>query len=377
MQLPLKDLSGGAHERGALDAGVLAFAFDGHLDIDAALGVQHREVAHAGHHCRSAGDRARQGEGRGHADGAGDRMRGMAAAGREVARGDAVVVVASADQDRLRDHAGRDVAQPHALARCQAQPLQPFQQDRVGIQLGRRFPAGHAQVGGAHDHQRHRRVDAAHLDPVDQVDALPGREDRAGHRAPGVQEVQPDGGGGAGHAVDMGLALIGDAPLRRQHGHVDARPGVDVEDADRGLAILRGDQALLDGEGRHAREHVAAVGPGVHRTLADADLREQVVHVAVRLAGARDDGDLAGERAAAADAVHLQQIRRADRADQGRVALGLVGRQPVSQEERAARSAGTHQDTGKSDRLHGTDHPVLIDACELHCWDQLIDWRHQ
>mgnify|MGYP002134067678 CR=1 FL=1 len=241
MQLPLKDLSGGAHERGALDAGVLAFAFDGHLDIDAALGVQHREIAHAGHHRRSAGDRARQGEGRGHADGAGDRMRGMAAAGREVARGDAVVVVASADQDRLRDHAGRDVAQPHALAGRQAQPLQPFQQDRVGIQLGRRFPAGHAQVGGAHDHQRHRRVDAAHLDPVDQVDALPGREDRAGHRAPGVQEVQPDGGGGAGHAVDMGLALIGDAPLRRQHGHVDARPGVDVEDADRGLAVLRGD----------------------------------------------------------------------------------------------------------------------------------------
>ena len=111
--------------------------------------------------------------------------------------------------------------------------------------------------------------------------------------------------------------------------------------------------------------------------LADADLRKQVVHVAVRLAGARDDGDLAGERAAAADAVHLQQIRRADRADQGRVALGLVGRQPVAQEERAARSAGTHQDTGKGDRLHGTDHPVLIDACELHCWDQLIDWMHQ
>ena len=39
MQLPLKDLSGGAHERGALDAGVLAFAFDGHLDIDAARNV--------------------------------------------------------------------------------------------------------------------------------------------------------------------------------------------------------------------------------------------------------------------------------------------------------------------------------------------------
>jgi hypothetical protein len=70
------------------------------------------------------------------------------------------------------------------------------------------------------------------------------------------------------------------ATARREHGDVDARLRVDVEHAHRGLAVLRLDQALLDGERRHARQHVAAVGPRVHRLLAHADLREQVVDVA-------------------------------------------------------------------------------------------------
>jgi hypothetical protein len=66
----------------------------------------------------------------------------------------------------------------------------------------------------------------------------------------------------------------------------------------------------------------------------------------------RDDRDLAGERAAAADAVDLQQVRRADRADQRLVPLGVVGGQPVAQEEGAARGAGTHQNAGDHS-VHG------------------------
>ena len=37
VQLALQDLSGGAHERGALHAGVCAETLDSHLDVDAAL----------------------------------------------------------------------------------------------------------------------------------------------------------------------------------------------------------------------------------------------------------------------------------------------------------------------------------------------------
>ena len=114
----------------------------------------------------------------------------------------------------------------------------------------------------------------------------------------------------------------------------------------------RGDQALLDRERRHAREHVAAVGPRVDRALADADLREQVVEVAAGLGRARDDGDLAVERAAAAHAVELQRVGRADGADQRLVAGLVVLGQPFAQEERAARGAGAHQDTGNGS-AHG------------------------
>ena len=44
MQVALQDLSGGAHERGALDAGISADAFDRHFDVDASLRMQHRDA---------------------------------------------------------------------------------------------------------------------------------------------------------------------------------------------------------------------------------------------------------------------------------------------------------------------------------------------
>ena len=48
MEFALQNLSGGAHQRGALDAGVGATAFDRHLDVDAPLGMQHRDVTRTG-----------------------------------------------------------------------------------------------------------------------------------------------------------------------------------------------------------------------------------------------------------------------------------------------------------------------------------------
>jgi hypothetical protein len=74
--------------------------------------------------------------------------------------------------------------------------------------------------------------------------------------------------------------------------------------------------------------------------------REEVVHVAAGLRGPRHDRDLARQRAAPAQAVHLQQVGRADRADQRFVAGRLVLGQPLAQKERPARRAGSHQDAG-------------------------------
>lgn len=197
--------------------------------------------------------------------------------------------IAFADQHRLRYDAVGDVPQPHHPSRLQAQGLDARQERSVGVEGHRLFPSRDAQIGRAHDHQRHGGVNAGNGRAVDVVDALARRKNLARHRAPRVQEVQQDGSGRAGNAVDASVALVRDATVRRAHRHIDARTGVDIEHAHPGHAVLRLHQALLDAERRHTRQHVAAVRPGVDGTVAHADLREQVVEVAVGLGGARND----------------------------------------------------------------------------------------
>ena len=79
---------------------------------------------------------------------------------------------------------------------------------------------------------------------------------------------------------------------------------------------------------------------------------EQVVEVAVRPAGSRDDRDLAVQRAAASQAVELQEIGGVNRTDQCLVACLVAFGQPVSQEEGTARGAGAHQHAGDG-QCHG------------------------
>ena len=194
-----------------------------------------------------------------------------------------MLVVARADEHRFGDDLVGHVAQPHQPACGAPQRLQPFEQGGVGVELVGGLATGDAEVAGSDDHQRHGGVEAGDLDAVDDVDALPGREDRAGDRAPGVEEVQPDRRRGAGHAVDPRIARVGDPAAGSLHGDVDARAGVDVVDAHRRGAVGGRYEPLLDRERADARQHVAAVGAGVHRPLADPDLGEQVVHVAAGL----------------------------------------------------------------------------------------------
>ncbi|MOA08146.1 hypothetical protein D3C78_1278890 [compost metagenome] len=127
--------------------------------------------------------------------------------------------------------------------------------------------------------------------------------------------------------------------------HIDAGARVDVVDPHRGgLAVGRGrHQPLLDGERAHAGEHVAAVGPRVDAGFLHADLGEKVVDVAAGMHRLRDDRHLAGQRIAAAQAVDLQFVGRAQRRDQRAVTRRGVAGQPVGEEERPPGGAATHQ----------------------------------
>ena len=165
------------------------------------------------------------------------------------------------------DAAG-NISEAHQQASLQAQLFQTIQQHRIRVECRRLFIARNAEIACAHDHQRHRGIDAGDLDAVDRVDALPGRKDLAGDCAPGVEKVQQDRRRRARNAVDPGIALIGHALAGRSYRDVNARAGVDVEDAHARGPVLRLDQPLLDREGRDARQHVAAVGPGVDRPVA-------------------------------------------------------------------------------------------------------------
>ena len=136
-----------------------------------------------------------------------------------------------------------------------------------GVEFLRRLVPADVEVGGPHDHQRHGGVDAGHLDAVDDVDPASGREHRTGDRSPGVEEAQPDRRPGTGHAVDARVPDVRHAPARGLDHGVDPRARVDVEHADRRRSVRSGHQALLDGERPHAREHVPAVRPRVHRAL--------------------------------------------------------------------------------------------------------------
>ena len=346
-QRAFQNLSGGAYQRGLHQLELAIHLAEFHLYLNAACGVLHLHAAQSGGGCMPfvGGHRARQDRGRRHTDGACYRMRSVAFVRREVARYHAARHSARRHDHRLGQHAVGHIAHAHALACFEAQGLDAGEQGGVGVQFGRCLVAAQAQVGGAHQHHHLRCVDAGDLETLDGVDALTCGKDLPGDRAPGVQKVHQHRCGRALHAVDAHIAVVVHLAARCAHLYIDAGAGVHVVDPHRGglaFAVCR-DQPLLDGEGPHTGQHVAAVGAGVHAGLLHADLGKQVVHIAVGLRGARDDGDLAGQRVAAAQAVDLQLVRRSQGCNQRAVAGLRVARQPVGQEERPPGSAATHQ----------------------------------
>ena len=114
----------------------------------------------------------------------------------------------------------------------------------------------------------------------------------------------------------------------------------------------------LDRERPDAGEDVAAV-LRCRSTLGlvDDDLQEQIVDVGVRSRVERDDdGDLAGQRIGAADAVDLARVGRAHDREQDAVARRGVGRQVARRGSRAPFDVPPRITVHGIARLHGSSH---------------------
>ena len=289
------------------------------------------------------GEAAGQHAGRGDADRAGRRDRAVAGARGEVADVERAAGSGGRDQDGLGDHHPADVAEAHQGTGLAADRLQAREKRDIGVELGWTLVPGLAEVRGAHDHHRHRHVDAGGIHTLDPIADTPGRQQLAGLGAGRIEEGEADRGGGARHAVDGRAALVGHGAARRLDDGLDQLAGIDVVDADLGLGRGGGDHPGLDRERPDAGQHVAAVGRGVDRRLQHAGLGEQIVDVRVRPGRAADDRDLRGKGMAAADTVDLQLVPRAHDARKYSIAQRRITRQIFTAEIRPARSTAPHQ----------------------------------
>jgi len=123
---------------------------------------------------------------------------------------------------------------------------------------------------------------------------------------------------------------------------------VGVEHAHHGRAVGQGEDAFLDGEGGDGGGHVAAVGGHVDHVVADADLREGIVHVGVVAGRAFDPHGLGQGRDAAAQAVELAAIGVGTAHDgaQHAVAFLDIGGHVLGAEEHGLRGAAAEKHGG-------------------------------
>ncbi len=267
------------------------------------------------------------------------------------------------DQHHLRHRALGHVSQVHQRAGRPPDRLQPPLQPGVGVQGLAVFVAGDAEIGGPHHHAGHAVVDQGDLDPLQHVERAAGREQGPAARARGVAERQGNRRGGPRDAVDGRPALVGRPAPRGRHGGDRDLAGVLHVDGHAGLAVRRGDQAALDGEGADPGQQVAAVLRVGDDRLVHEHLQEQVVDVHARARRARHDSDLGGEGIAAAHAVDLARVGRAHHAQQEGVARRPVLRQVLGQEVAALGRAAAHPHAGDALRHTSDPWPRACRAC--------------
>jgi hypothetical protein len=215
----------------------------------------------------------------------------------------------------------------------------------VRVEFDSGFVPGFAERFRPHQNHRHCDVHAARFNAVDDIEWLAGGEHFLGDRPDRTLEIELDGRRSPGNAVYCGVARVGDLATGSLHDGIDQGLGVDVEDANRRLAGLRRHEARLDRKRPHRDQHVAAVGLGVDDPLVDLHLGKEVIHVRLGLLRLADDRHFARDRVRAADAIHLDLVRRSHHGEQHGVARGSVGGQVGGQKKRATRRSAAHHDT--------------------------------
>ena len=88
----------------------------------------------------------------------------------------------------------------------------------------------------------------------------------------------------------------------------DELAGIHIVNIDYGNVTLRLDQSGFEREWTNARQHVAAIRRRIDLPFTDVYLGKQVIDIDAGFGGAADDGNFAGQRVAAADAINLQLV---------------------------------------------------------------------
>ena len=296
----------------------------------------------------------------------------VATVGDEGAGGDRAARPRCRHQGQLGHRGGRHVAEVHERPGRQAYLLEGLAEAGVRLELGAGLVAGDVEGAGAQDDHRHAVVDqgdgqAAHL-----VHGAARRQEGAAGRAGDALEVQPDGGGGAGHPGDRRGAVVAGPAVAQRHRGGGQAPGVEHADADgRRVAGRWLDQATLEREGGHAGEEVAAVLPiGDHRPI-DDHLEEVVVDVAATVpVGA---GPTTATLLVSGWAPPMPSIWRSSgepmTSEQQPVTGRPVGRQVVGQEVQALRRPAPHD--------HAAD--AVTHGASVHDVHMIVDnagtWR--
>jgi hypothetical protein len=92
------------------------------------------------------------------------------------------------------------------------------------------------------------------------------------------------------------------------------------------LLAVDGNEASLDSERAHRREHVAAIRRGIDEPLLHFHLGKKVVDICAFARRGTDDRHFGGKRVAAANSVDLQMMARSHDLDQQRVTfVGIDG----------------------------------------------------
>ena len=132
---------------------------------------------------------------------------GVHAARDEGARRDGTAVARRREQEDLRHRLGGDVTEAHQRSRGEPDALDGACEIRALLEVVGRLVPGDAEFVAAEEDHRHPVVDQRDAVPVDLIDDVAGREQRAVARG----EFEFDGSRRAGDAVDGGVSgVVGD-----------------------------------------------------------------------------------------------------------------------------------------------------------------------